>query len=131
MNKTSKDFLIETDILLEHLTKDNDGSLSELELAMRKGICFTTVINSSEVYFAVENKLEKEAADSLLRAVKVLGLNSRYSLFVNQFRKKVDSVRDAVICTVAKTNKLVILTNKKEKYLNSGLEVIIPKELRG
>lgn len=123
-------FLIETDILIEHLTTHNKENYSDLEIAMMNGICFTTVINAAELYFNTRND-EKEAVDNLLKALKVLGLNSRYSLKISDFFNKVANVRDALICTVAKINKLIILTNDIDKYKAAGLTVFQPKNLRG
>ncbi len=126
----TKEYLIETDILIDHLTHSGK-SFSDLEIAMTKGVCFTTVLNSSELYFFADEGNEKSAVDSLMRSLKILGINSRYSLNVSEFFNKVASVRDAVFCTVAKINKLPILTNQVSKYEKSGLEIITSKELRG
>ncbi len=129
--KDKEHFLIETDILVEHLVfADNNGN-SILEKAMTKGICFTTVLNSAELYFAASDIYEKGEVDKLMRSLKVLGLNSRYSLNISDFFNKVASVRDALVCTVAKNNDLLILTSKVEKYMNSGLIIISPEQLRG
>lgn len=124
-------FLIETDILIEHLLHKNERTNSYLELAMTSGICFTTVLNSAELYFAAHDDNERKSVDTLLKALKILGLNSRYSLNISEFFNKVATTRDALICSVAKNNKLVILTNDIKKYKKSGIEVIQPKNLRG
>ena len=128
MSKSKKEFLIDTPVLIDHLTHDGDGK-SLLEKSMECGICFTTVINSAEIYFALGNSEEKKAIDSLMRAVKVLGFNSRYSLIVDEFIGKVDSVRDALFCATAKINKLDIVTTDKKRYAQSGLVVIDPVNL--
>lgn len=128
MNKNKIEFLVETDILLEHL-KHSSNSLSALEKAMKKGICFTTVINSSELIYSVNSKSEKEIVLSLLSALKVLGLHARYSLYVDEYIGKASSVRDAIICTVAKLNKLPILTYDTEKFENSGIKILTSKDL--
>lgn len=128
MNKNKIEFLVETDILLEHL-KHSSNSLSVLEKAMKKGICFTTVINSSELIYSVNSKSEKEIVLSLLSALKVLGLHARYSLYVDEYIGKVSSVRDAIICTVAKLNKLPILTDDTKKFENSGIKILTSKDL--
>lgn len=128
MNKNKIEFLVETDILLEHL-KHSSNSLSVLEKAMKKGICFTTVINSSELIYSVNSKSEKEIVLSLLSALKVLGLHARYSLYVDEYIGKGSSVRDAIICTVAKLNKLPILTDDTQKFENSGIKILTSKDL--
>ncbi|GBD90427.1 PIN domain protein [bacterium BMS3Abin04] len=128
MNKNKIEYLVETDILLDHL-KNHSNSLSVLEKAMSSGICFTTVINSSELIYSVNSKNEKDILLSLLNALKVLGLHSRYSLYVDEYIGKVLSVRDAIICTVAKLNKLLILTDDTKKFENSGIKVLTSKDL--
>lgn len=125
---SKKEFLVDTDILVDHLVNGSDKK-SPLECAMESGICYTTVVNSSEVYFAVETDEEKLAVDLLMRAVKVLGLHSRYSLSVHNFSKKVNSVRDAIICATAKINKLPILTFNKHRYSAAGLVILEPKDI--
>ncbi len=125
------EFLVETDILADHLVHEDFSKLSDLELAMAKGMCFTTVINSSEMYFYSSTEKEKHAVDCVMRAVKVLGIHPRYSLNISEFFNKVASTRDAMICSLAKINKLPILTAQIHKFENSGIEIILPKELRG
>jgi len=129
--KNENHFLIETDILLEHLQHNDKNTFSDLEIAMTNGICFTTVINSAELYFAAINKDEKDAVDNLMKALKVLGLNSRYSLNISEFFNKVATVRDALFCTIAKINDMIILTNDIERYKKINLKIIQPKNLRG
>lgn len=129
--KNRAEFLVETDILIGHLIQKNIKEISDLELAMTKGVCFTTVINSSEMYFSSWDEKEKHAVDSVMNAVKVLGIHPRYSLNISEFFNKVASTRDAMICSLAKINKLPILTTQINKYKNCGLKIISPKELRG
>ena len=129
--REKSDFLIETDLIIEHLTFDKTVLKSSLEIAMEKGFCFTTVINSSELLFAAKSDIEKKYIHQLLSALKVLGLNSRYSFTVNEYKGKVLNVRDAIICAVAKINKLQILTNNPDKFNLTGLEILHPNDLRG
>ena len=126
-----KDHLfIETDILAAHLTHRGDGK-SILELALTKAICFTSVINASELYFAAQNEIEKTAVDKLLRNIKVLGLHARYSLSINEFADKTGNVRDSLICVLVKNSKLPVLTNYHKKYKFTGIVLIDPESLRG
>jgi hypothetical protein len=123
-----KQFFIETDILVDHLTHLGNEK-SSLEKAMLQGICFTSVINASELYFAVQDKNEKALIDKLLRTLKVLGLNSRYSLSVNDFVGKAQNIRDALICVLVKNNKIPVLTNYHKKYKFTDVVLIDPKSL--
>lgn len=126
----NKDFLIETDILQEHLIHHDKTTLSYLELAMTKGVCYTTVINSSELFFASINDQESKVFVDMMKSLKVLGLNARYSLNISHFFNKVATVRDALICSVAKHNNLSIFTTQVEKFKDCGLEIINPNQLR-
>lgn len=126
--ETKIEFLVETDILLEHLT-NNKSTQSFLEKAMTRGICFTTVINASELFFAASNETERKGVEDLLTSLKILGINSRYSLKISKFFNKVATTRDAIMCTVAEINKLPILTLENDRYRNSGLEIINPLKL--
>lgn len=122
-------FLIDTDLLLQHLTHQDFSVPSILEKAMIKGTCFTTVLNASELFFAASDDLERESIKNLLSAIKVLGLNSRYSLKISKFFNKVATTRDALFCTVAELNRLPILTNDLERYSRSGIKIINPLEM--
>lgn len=122
------EFFLDTDILVEHLTH-NGTSKTVLEKAMLKGICFTSVINAAELYFAVQNSREETAVNKLLRTLNVLGLHARYSLSIPQFRENTEKSRDALICALVKNNKLPVLTNKNKRYKFAGIELIDPKSL--
>lgn len=125
------ELLIETDLMIEHLTTKDSFLKSGLETAMEKYVCFTTVLNASELFFYAETEVEKEAVKKILTALKVLGIHSRYSLAVSEFAGKVANVRDAIFCATAKINKITILTNNPDKYKMTGLEILHPNDLRG
>ena len=126
-----KEFLIETDLMIEHLTIKDGSVKSGLEIAMEIGICFTTAVNASELFFAAKTEVKQDSVKKILTALKVLGISARYSLNINEFAGKVSTVRDAIICATAKINKLPILTNNPEKYKLTGLKILHPKDLRG
>lgn len=125
---TKIEFLVETDILLEHLTHKK-SSESFLEKAMTHGICFTTVLNASELFFAASNETERKLVEDLLSSLKILGINSRYSLKISKFFNKVATTRDAIMCIVAEYNRLPILTSENDRYRESGLKIINPLKL--
>ncbi|MEW6654385.1 MAG: PIN domain-containing protein [Bacteroidota bacterium] len=126
-----QEFLVETDIIIDHLMQSDLAAPSALEAAMVNGVCFTSVITASELYFNCREVEEKNAVDSVLRALNVLGIHSRYSLNISDFFDKVATVRDALMCSLAKNNKLPILTNNFERFRRSGIEIISPNQLRG
>lgn len=123
------EYLIDTDIIIEHLTHADTQTKSVLEKLMTRGVCFTTVVNASELYFAASSEEEKKMIDAVLKALKVLGINSRYSLNISEFFNKVATTRDALLCTTAKINKLPLVTNNIDRYKESGITIINPKEL--
>lgn len=129
--KNKIEYLIDTDIIINHLFHEDENQLSDLEIAMIKGDCFTSVINATEIYFQNYNEEEKQAVDATLYALKILGIHPRYSLNISEFFNKVATPRDALICSLAKFNKLPILTKNFEKYKESGIKIITPDELRG
>jgi len=122
--------LLETDVIVQHLTVDKSTG-SDLEFLMTKYTCFTTVINSSEIYFGCKKQEEKEIADKLLRSLKVLGINSRYSLDVFSARDRVENIRNALIFVLAEKNSLPVVTYEVDKFNNIKTGVFTPDELRG
>jgi len=131
MTKNKVEFLIENDIMIDHLSQKDTTIYSDLEIAMSIGICFTSAINVAELYFNTRTLEEKNAVNSVMFALKILGIHPRYSLTITEFFNKVTSVRDALICSVAKFNKLPILTNEVERFQYSGIKIIPSNELRG
>jgi len=119
-------FLIDTDIIIDHLTHSvNDESY--LERIMQIGICFTTVINACELLFIAEDE-ENENIIRTLNAFKILGVHQRYSLSIIN-KQKVDNLRDSLICTIAKINKLGIVTFNRERYINTSVNLLHPSEV--
>ncbi|MBM4170301.1 MAG: type II toxin-antitoxin system VapC family toxin [Ignavibacteria bacterium] len=129
--KDVNEYLIDTDILVEHLTNRKYNELSILESLMIDGICFTTVLNASEIFYRSENETNALNIKSLLSALKILGLHSRYSLNISDFFNKVANVRDALMCVTAKINRLPIVTLNEKRYKNSSVKIINPLKMRG
>jgi len=125
----SNEYLVDTDVLIEHLTLPSHNKDSCLELLMQNGICFSTVLNASELLFNANSFLEEKIIINLLSSLKILGLHSRYSLLIPKYRNKVKNMNDALMCIVADYNKLPIITLNKKKYSKSNLAVYHPLEL--
>ena len=123
-------FLVETDIILDHLYYDSDEDSYLLKL-MKTGICFTTVLNAAELLFNAGSEKEKSLITDVLTAFKILGLNSRYALSTFNFSNKVENVRDSLIAIVADYNDLTIVTTNAAKYSNTKLNIIHPQQIRG
>jgi predicted nucleic acid-binding protein len=129
MQDTNK-FVLETDILVDHLCNEKNKSSFLIEL-MQKGICCTTVINASELLFAAGNDYEVKNIKHVLTAIKVLGLNSRYSLSVSRYSNKTYTVRDALFAAVADINNLPVVTLNINKFKKANLKVFHPQDIRG
>lgn len=129
--KFPEKILIETDILVNYLTEDCDNDESDLLTLLQNSIAFTTVLNASELFYHAKSETELDAVKKVLTSLKILGLNSRYSLSIFKYSSLVNSVRDALFCIVADFNKLPIVTYNAEKFNNVNLNIIHPKELRG
>lgn len=126
INKHPK-YLLETDILIDYLTFNKSGSLPFLLILMQKGICFTSVLNASELFMLAKSNFEKEKVRDLLNSINVLGLHSRYSLLIPNCINKFSNIRDALFYILAEQNKLVILSLKPEKYTGLKVQSIHPK----
>ena len=129
-----KDFpekvFLETDIIAEYLTEKKKGSPVLLDL-MQNSICFTSVINAAELFYAAKNDLQKDAVRKVLTGLKVLGMHSRYSLLINNYSTLVNTVRDALICVLAEYNKLPVVTYNVDKFVKTKLTLLDPKKIRG
>lgn len=120
MKKIPK-YLLETDVLLEYLVLYEFDKESYLIKLMQKGICFTSVLNASELFMFANSDYEKEKVRDLLNALKVLGLHSRYSLSIPNCMNNFKNIREALFYILAEQNRLSIVSLNPEKY--SGLSV--------
>ena len=119
-------YLIDTDIMVDHLISNENNYLMNL---MQTGICFTTVLNASELLAVCKNDNEQSLVRNVLDSLKVLGIHSRYALSIPEFSDKTDSVRDALFAVVASINKLPIVTFNTERYKKTKLKIIHPQEV--
>lgn len=127
-DKSRAKFLLETDILADHLVRGKNGSSVLLNL-MQKGICFTTVLNAAELLLAARTKEENKYVNNVLYSLKILGLNSRYALMAPKYSVKLNSLRDVMFSVVADINKLTIVTFDIKKYSSIKLKVIHPQKI--
>ena len=117
-------YLIDTDVLVDYLISNENHYLMNL---MQTGICFTTVLNASELLAVCKNDIEQSLVRNVLDSLKVLGIHSRYALSIPDFSDKTDSVRDALFTIVASINKLPIVTLREERYNRTKLKIIHPQ----
>ena len=117
-------YLIDTDVMVDYLVSNENNYLLNL---MRTGICFTTVLNASEILSACKAEKEISTVRNVLDSLKVLGIHSRYALSIPEFSDKTDNVRDALFSVVASINKLPIVTLREERYSRTNLKIIHPQ----
>ena len=122
-------YLLDTDVLVDYLTS-TDNKNQDLINFMQTGICFTTVLNASELLATCKNENEEKQVRNVLDSLKVLGIHSRYALSVNDFTSKTESLRDALFSVVSSINKLPIVTFAEERYKKTNLKIIHPQKLR-
>ncbi len=125
-----KSFLIETDIITDHLICKETGSDTVLERCMLTGLCFTTAVNAAEIYGGSKAVMNLKIINDIFAAMKILGINSRYVLKVPDFQGKVNNWRDALFASAAWHNKLTIVTFNKQKYSETNLDTIDVSELK-
>ena len=121
-------YLIDTDVLADHLIMEQ-GTESYLIKLMRSGICFTSVLNASELYHLTDSQLELERVNDVLFSIKVLGIHARYSLSVPKYKNRFNSIRDLLFYTLAESNKLTIVTFNPEKFDNLAIKSYHPEYL--
>lgn len=109
-------FLLDTDILAEHLEHKDEGRDSVWESLVAQGICFTTVLNATELFLKASNKQENDAVLAALSAIHVLGVHQRYALLTGELREITENPRDLLFLSVAAANKLPIITFRPERY---------------
>ena len=114
-------FLVDTDVLVKYLVLKESGKTTSLIDLMQKGICFTSVLNASELFMLAKSDYQKEKARDVLNALKVLGLHSRYSLSIPNCMNRFDNIRDSLFYILAEQNRLTIVSLNPNKY--SGLKV--------
>ena len=119
-------YLLETDVMVDYLISNENNYLINL---MQSGICFTTVLNASEMLAACKDEYENSAVRSVLDSLKVLGLHQRYALSVPDFADKTENVRDALFAVVAFINKLPIVTLNEVRYKKTNLKIIHPQKV--
>jgi predicted nucleic acid-binding protein len=122
-------FLLDTDILIEYLTFKSSSHEPFLLTLMQKGVCFTSVLNASELFMLAKTGIEKEKVRDLLNAINVLGLHARYSLSISNCIDNFKNIRDALFYVLAEQNRLIIVSLNPHKYDGLRVNSIHPEEI--
>lgn len=121
-------YLIDTDVLADHLIKEQSTESYFIKL-MRSGICFTSVLNASELYHLADSQFELERVNDVLFSIKVLGIHARYSMLVPKYKNRFNSIRDLLFYILAESNKLTIVSFNAEKFDNLAIKSYHPEYL--
>lgn len=127
--KNRTEFLVDTDVLYEHLNKKVESGRSYLVQLMTKGLCFTTVLNAAELMLEAKTQKKADNVKFLLSALKVLGIHPRYSLMIDQISSHTKNLRDALFLVTAQINKLDILTLDSGRYNSEKIKIFHPDEV--
>lgn len=126
MQKNKIEFLLDTDVIYEHLVSGSSSVLVEL---LQIGLGFTTVLNAAEIMRKCKSEEDEYSAKSVLSALKVLGIHSRYSLSVNKISQEIKSLRDLLFMVTAEVNKIDIVTLNPKRYLSDRVKILTPSDL--
>lgn len=122
-------FLIDTDVLVNYLVLKETAKTTSLIDLMQKGICFTSVLNASELFMIAKSDYQKEKVRDLLNALKVLGLHSRYSLSIPNCMNRFNNIRDALFYILAEQNRLIIVSLNPDHYSGLKVKSLHPKSI--
>jgi len=127
--------VIDTDIILDHLTLDHSKSgpgLSLMRRAMSKFFCYTTVFNAMEVFELCETRRQMLAAEHALSALKILGMNGKsgrsLGAILRLARKRGLRDFDTLIAGLCVESRLPLLTGRPKNYRGVRSLRIIPAQ---
>ena len=115
------DVFVETDVLCDFLVTGQQIR-SALRTLVRLCVCYTSVLNATELLAAASHEMERSIVRNLLNGVRVLGFHQRYAetfaqIFSNQKEKKnVITLRSSMIAGMCLQNKLTLVTYRISAY---------------
>ena len=123
-------YLIDTDILIDHLRGDGKATEAISSLVKKGSPVVSSVICEAEIFSNVLSSEEKHIT-TLFRYIKTLPIDSETARLAGQYRQKYkrsDNVEtpDALIAATAKLNDLDLVTRNKKHYPMTDIKVITP-----
>jgi predicted nucleic acid-binding protein len=131
-----KRLLLDTNIILDiALKREPHFQLSSkiFELIDKKRIIgFITASTVTDIYYISRkekgNEIAIEFISNLIEIVDVIGVDK--STIVKALKSNIKDFEDAVQVSAAENYEIqIIVTRNKSDFLNSGLEILTPKEL--
>lgn len=86
--KSKFELFLDTDVFMQHLYNKGDDNSLFLK-CLKLFVCYTSVINASEIFSECSNMKMKENARRTFHEVGVLGIPFRYSLSIGEVLKKI------------------------------------------
>ena len=131
-----KRLLLDTNIILDIALKRSphfEFSSRIFELIDKKRIIsYITASTVTDIYYISRKEKGKEIAiefiSNLIEVVDVLGVDK--NIIVKAIKSNLKDFEDAVQVSAAEYNEIqIIVTRNKSDFLDSGLEILTPKEL--
>ena len=123
MNVSVRKIVVDSDIILDHLTTVDDVSI--LRRLMARYFCYTTVFNAIELFAAARSKEEVQTIDDAMYAMKVLGVNSKSAKNIAKPFSSANRELRGLIAGVCIESRLPIVTLQPKRYKKiPSLEVI-------
>lgn len=127
MATTVKKVIIDTDLIVEHVTGSVGGGPSRLRRIMSQAFCYTTVFNAIEAFALCRSDVERQAIEDAMSALKILGVNARSSKSIGRSAEGRNDAVDlqVLVAGVCRESRLPLVTGRPEKYRSmKGLELL-------
>ncbi len=123
-------FLIDSDILIDHLRGNNKATESIRDLHEQSHPVVSSVVCEAEVFSNIL-KGETKQVDDLFRYIKAIPVDSETARLAGAYRQKYGKnnrveIPDALIAATAKLNNLTLVTRNKKHYPMSDVKVMVP-----
>ena len=125
---TRPEVFLDTDILVAYLAEP-DSLLRQL---MTEAVCFTSVLNGSELIGITRSDDERYHAESVLWGLKVLGFHHKYALSFGETHRHAHgtvSMRDSMVAGMCIVSDLPLVTTDPGRYKGyKGLSILPAQE---
>ncbi len=133
--KAVQSVIVETEFLIDFLqTRDSPSTLRQV---LSKALCYTTVVQISEVLAQCTSTSQRDAALAMCSLVRPLGVPPRYALNISFYLQKLaelgqeEPLRFALSASISQFSKVPVLTVQYESlYSRLDIPTIKPESLR-
>ena len=123
-------YLIDTDVLIDHLRGVDKAYRFMQEIESRESIIFYSVISKAEIYSEIMPE-EEESVASLFEAMEEVPVDGRAAEDAGRYRKAFRAshkllLPDALIAASAKNVGAILVTLNRKHYPMTDIEIQIP-----